>query len=528
MSPTMVGRSWTTSIDFSTQHRHNTLIIIHNPYSLETNMKLTAAILLLASSSASGEATYEPGNFSDGNKIEHPVTGGVMYLANGLQAVAVGSSGEKVALADGTESALPYHANCDGGAAIPTADGGHIYVSNSEIGSYPDELTGGVYALTFDEQNKLTNYQQLLSGTAYNCHGGETPWGTWISCEEFRDNGRCWQVDPTGQKAPARTAVTGQSMDGSSADEHFGAWEAFAWDADDNKGYVTNDDYPDKDVSSTYPDHESHSYQGAIVRFSPDETALACLDAEDVADKWCVLESGTVDYLKLTPSESGTGGTFEWVADKNEANPDLYAGTEGAHVEDGKLTFSTIRDRYLMQLDLAAMTYTQSAVPFWSEPDNLRILDGVVYVCTDNDDIAGDAVWRWDDVGASRMFYEVGHSYPAGVDFADDNMIMYVSMYGDATYQITRTDGLSFADEPKSITYEVNGGIAEGKTHEEIADEVNKVKASVEEMAPEEEAAAPASGGSTPAAAPAPAVSGAASNVAAGTLVGIITGTLML
>ena len=34
-------------------------------------MKLTAAIILLASTSAWGqEATYEPGNFSDGNKIE--------------------------------------------------------------------------------------------------------------------------------------------------------------------------------------------------------------------------------------------------------------------------------------------------------------------------------------------------------------------------------------------------------------------------------------------------------------------------
>ena len=35
-----------------------------------TNMKLTAAIILLASNSVKGEATFEPGNFSDGNKIE--------------------------------------------------------------------------------------------------------------------------------------------------------------------------------------------------------------------------------------------------------------------------------------------------------------------------------------------------------------------------------------------------------------------------------------------------------------------------
>jgi hypothetical protein len=190
-------------------------------------------------------------------------------------------------------------------------------------------------------------------------------------------------------------------------------------------------------------------------------------------------------------------------------------------------TFSTIRDRFLIQLNLAAGTYTQSAVPFWSEPDNLRILNEVVYLCTDNDDIPGDALWRWDDVGASRMLYESGHSYPAGIDFALDNKVMYVSMYGDATYQISRTDGLSFADEPKDVKYEVDGGIAEGKTHEEIADQVNAIKAA---SAVEEEVAAPAAGGSTPAAAPeaaAPA-SGAVSNVAAGTLMGIITGTLML
>jgi hypothetical protein len=148
----------------------------------------------------------------------------------------------------------------------------------------------------------------------------------------------------------------------------------------------------------------TYSYQGAIVRFSPDETALACLDADD---KWCVLESGTVDYLKITPSETGTGGTFEWVSDKNDANPELYAATEGAHVENGIFTFSTIVDRYLFQLDLAAGTYTQSAVPFPFEPDNLRLLGDVVYLCTDADDTPGDALWRWDDKGASRVFYEV-------------------------------------------------------------------------------------------------------------------------
>lgn len=143
------------------------------------------------------------------------------------------------------------------------------------------------------------------------------------------------------------------------------------------------------------------------------------------------------------------------MTEKTEANPALYAGSEGAHVDDGIFTFSTIKDRYLFRLDLEKGTYIRSAVPFPFEPDNLRMLGDTLYLCTDGDDQPGDAVWRWDDKGASRVFYEVGHSYPAGVDFTIDKMMMYVSMYGDTTYRVTRVDGLAFDADTKSIIYEI-------------------------------------------------------------------------
>ena len=49
---------------------------------------------------------------------------------------------------------------------------------------------------------------------------------------------------------------------------------------------------------------------------------------------------------------------------------------------------------------------------------------------------------------------QVGHNYPAGVAFSPDGMIMYVSMWGEATYQISREDGLAFDAETAGITYE--------------------------------------------------------------------------
>jgi hypothetical protein len=109
----------------------------------------------------------------------------------------------RIVARSGTVAAGSYtwHGAPDGGAAYPGADGGWIYVSNSELGS----KQGGVGALRFDRNGTLVDAYPILKDTTFNCAGGPTPWGTWLSCEEHT-SGMAWECDPTTPWVDAASA----------------------------------------------------------------------------------------------------------------------------------------------------------------------------------------------------------------------------------------------------------------------------------------------------------------------------------
>ncbi|MER5215245.1 PhoX family protein [Streptomyces sp. NPDC002838] len=53
--------------------------------------------------------------------------------------------------------------------------------------TYDPAGKGGCTALTLDERDNVLSERVAIAGTAVNCAGGPTPWGTWLTCEETED-----------------------------------------------------------------------------------------------------------------------------------------------------------------------------------------------------------------------------------------------------------------------------------------------------------------------------------------------------
>ncbi|QXJ24545.1 DUF839 domain-containing protein [Actinomadura graeca] len=73
--------------------------------------------------------------------------------------------------------------------------------------TYDPAANGGTTTLEVDRDGTLLSQYVSLAGTATNCAGGRTPWGTWLTCEETegftgqtKSHGWVFEVDPSGKR----------------------------------------------------------------------------------------------------------------------------------------------------------------------------------------------------------------------------------------------------------------------------------------------------------------------------------------
>ncbi|WP_330175934.1 PhoX family protein [Streptomyces sp. NBC_01498] len=249
-----------------------------------------------------GAGPYGALGSADANNIRLPA---------GFTSRIVARSGQTV---PGTS--YTWHNAPDGGACYADG-GGWIYVSNSEINP-----SGGASALRFSSAGAVTGAYRILSGTRQNCAGGNTPWNTWLSCEEV-DRGYVYETDPWGVDAAVRRDAMGRF-------KH----EAAAADPVRRTVYLTEDET-----------------NGCFYRFTP--------------ATWGDLSSGTLQVLR---AGTATSGSFTWA---DVPDPDgsptatrdqvsgakRFNGGEGCYYADGSVWFTTKGDNRVWRVDPAANTY---------------------------------------------------------------------------------------------------------------------------------------------------------------------------
>ena len=277
---------------------------------------------------------------------------GVM-LPRGFRSRVLARSGEVPV----SGSRYAWHNRPDGGACFPTDDGGWVYVSNAEV----RESGGGVGALRFNSRGELIDAYPILANTTSNCAGGASPWGTWLSCEEF-DEGQVFECDPLGRRdARARPAL--------GVFEH----EAVAVDMAHGCIYET-EDKPD----------------GGLYRFTA-ANGLPDLSAGSL--EIAALERrGGRNYLKwlAVPDPLATREATRYQVDGYQP----FAGGEGIALHAGKVYFTTKHDNRVWCFDTVTdeieviYDVSTSANPILSGVDNVVITPaGDVLVCEDGGDM---------------------------------------------------------------------------------------------------------------------------------------------
>lgn len=273
-----------------------------------------------------------------------------LLLPPGFTSRVIAHSGQEVGNTGFVRPIFP-----DGSATFARPGGGWVLVTNSENppperrNTFPGQKFGGASAIVFSPTGEIVDAYWVLEGTRSNCAGSATPWGTYLSCEEY-DRGLVWEVDPAGGGAIARPGL--------------GVFTHEAAAVDPVRGHVyLTEDLPD----------------GRFYRFTPSGPTRPRLD-EGVLHAAKLGAGGVVEWIKVDDPSATVGSTRSQAVGSTP-----FAGGEGCYIDGDKVYVSTKSDGRIWVYDIVAGTMTVLYDPATSGSDVLRGVDNIVVSASSGD-----------------------------------------------------------------------------------------------------------------------------------------------
>lgn len=354
--------------------------------------------------------------------------GNGLVLPDGFTSRVIATSDSLVAGTDYT-----WHVSPDGGATFATGDGdgdGWIYVSNSEA---IRPRTGGASAVRFDADGNIVDAYRILGDTTINCAGGPTPWGTWLSCEEFDWHGnsdateafgtvagRVFETDPTGEAEPILHSAMGLFQHEAAAVDPVNKWVYMTEDQADGCLY--------RYIPEAYPDLSAGRLEAAV------------LDGD-------VVGGQNVSWVEVPDPMAAHQPTKDQVSEATG-----FRGGEGLWYHDGTIVFTTKGDNRIHAIETTSNEYRviYDAESLGDETplrgvDNLTVEEGSgdLFVAEDGDDMQLVIITPEGVVAPFAQVIGQDDSEVTGPAFSPDGTRLYFSSQRGR-------DG-------RGITYEVKG-----------------------------------------------------------------------